>query len=73
MKKSFLILVLLAFFSCGRKPNEVVVVEKTKSYHTEECPKVMMAKTEIRPREEAQRMNCKPCKDCKPDSSKTGQ
>ena len=73
MKKLFFLMTLCALAGCGKNPNEVVVVEKTKSYHTEDCQKVMMAKTESMPREEAQKMNCKPCGDCKPDSLKTGK
>jgi hypothetical protein len=73
MKTFSFTLMLLVLFSCGRKPNEVVVIEKTRSYHTEECPKVMMAKTETMLREKAQSMGCKPCDDCRPDGSKTGK
>lgn len=66
-------MMLCALAGCGKNPDEVVVIEKTKSYHTEDCPKVMMAKTEDMRREAAQKMNCQPCKDCKPDSLKTGK
>jgi hypothetical protein len=73
MKKILWIFALIVLTGCGKSNTEVVVVEKTKSYHTENCDKVMMAKTETMTREEAQKMNCQPCKDCKPDSLRTGK
>ena len=51
----------------GFEKKEVVVIEKTKSYHTDECPRVNMARTKVMTIVEAQAINCKPCNGCKPD------
>ncbi len=48
--------------------DKVVVVEKTKSYHRDDCPRVMMAHAVWMTREEAQALDCKPCPGCRPDS-----
>ncbi len=64
----FPIVAMLMFAACGQKHNdEVLVVEKTKSYHTDECPRVNMAETKLMTEAEAKALNCKPCPGCKPD------
>ena len=50
-----------------RRAPEVLVVEKTKSYHTVNCSRVHMAVTKPMTREEAQEANCHPCPLCQPD------
>jgi hypothetical protein len=52
----------------GRRKDDVVVIEKTKSYHTDQCPRVNMANTKTMTVEEARAMNCQPCKGCRPDT-----
>lgn len=69
--KTFLLLFLTAFFSCASKPGKpVVVIEKTKSYHTEKCSRVFMAKTQEMSREEAMARHIVPCPYCKPDQER---
>lgn len=61
---------ILAIAGCAqRHRDEVLVIEKTKSYHTDECPRVHMANTRIMTASEAQAMNCKPCPGCQPDKT----
>lgn len=65
----FLLTITIA--GCGRRhENEVLVIEKTKSYHTDRCPRVNMANTRIMTAAEAEAMSCKPCKGCLPDKSR---
>ena len=51
------------------KKGDVVVIEKTKTYHREGCPPTNMAKTTIMTVAEAKTDNDKPCPGCKPDST----
>ena len=51
------------------KKGDVVVIEKTKTYHREGCPPTNMAKTTIMTIAEAKADNDKPCPGCKPDST----
>jgi methylphosphotriester-DNA--protein-cysteine methyltransferase len=51
------------------KKAEVVVIEKTKTYHREGCPPTNMAKTKIMTIAEAKADNNRPCPGCKPDST----
>ena len=70
--ESFLIAaaaVVLLISGCGhRLAHEVVVIEKTKSFHTDDCPRVKMAQTKVMTIAEARALECKPCKGCRPDS-----
>ncbi|MBI4547664.1 MAG: hypothetical protein HY707_06785 [Ignavibacteriae bacterium] len=71
MKRIWLFgILVVVLYGCGQKQkNEVVVIEKTKTYHTEKCPRVNMAHTVQMHIEEAQSRGCKPCPACNPDSN----
>ena len=61
----------LNLLGCSSKSQrQVVVVEKTKSYHTTNCPRVYMANVRYMTRDEAIATNYKPCPGCKPDSER---
>ena len=61
-------IIILLFAGCGQKRHdEVLVIEKTKSYHIDECPRVNMADTKFMTIAEAKALNCKACPGCKPD------
>ena len=65
---SAIIVVILLFSGCGKKQHdEVLVIEKTKSYHIDECPRVNMAEAKFMTIAEAKARNCKACPGCKPD------
>jgi hypothetical protein len=68
-----LLIIVAAAMQCGctnhLKKGEVVVIEKTKTYHREGCPPTNMAKTTIMTVAEAKADNDKPCPGCKPDST----
>ncbi|MCB0832888.1 MAG: hypothetical protein KDC45_05455 [Bacteroidetes bacterium] len=68
MIRTFLFAVLLICAACSNHDNEVIVIEKTGTYHTEDCAKVKMAKTESMPIGEAKQKNMKPCGQCQPDA-----
>ena len=55
------------------RQNEVVVVEKTKTYHTDKCLRVNMANIKWMRREEVKAMNFKACPGCQPDKGLAGQ
>ncbi|HTP80252.1 MAG TPA: hypothetical protein VMM57_07605 [Bacteroidota bacterium] len=64
-----LVLAGTALLSCTVSPKKsVVAIDKTKTYHRENCPPVHMAKTTVMTAGEARRLNYKPCPICKPDS-----
>jgi hypothetical protein len=66
---AFLLAVLLlpALPGCaGRRPGDVLVILRTKSYHTDACPKVRMANTRVMTIAEARGLNCEPCPGCAP-------
>ena len=62
---------LILFFmlaGCGQKNDgTVVVIEQTKSYHTDECTRISMAHAKFMTIAEAKALNCKPCPGCEPD------
>ena len=61
--------ILIGFSGCGgARAREVAVIEKTRTYHREECAPVRMAKTEEMTITEAKARNFTPCPICKPDS-----
>ena len=63
------LVLLLAFPGCaGSRERNVVVVEKTRSYHKQNCARVRMAHTRTMTLEEARALNCEPCPWCHPDS-----
>ena len=70
---AFLLIIVAAAMQSGcsnhLKKGEVVVIEKTKTYHREGCPPTNMAKTKIMTVGEAKADNDKPCPGCKPDST----
>lgn len=60
---------LIVLHGCGRAHvREVAVIEKTRTYHREDCAPVHMAKAEEMTVAEAKAKNFKPCPICKPDS-----
>lgn len=64
----FVSVVSFLLAGCGQKRNdEVVVIEKTKSYHTDECTRVNMANAKFMTEAVAKALNCKACPGCKPD------
>ncbi|MBI1805948.1 MAG: hypothetical protein HYR76_02715 [Ignavibacteria bacterium] len=50
----------------GGAEKNVVVIEKTKSVHTQECSRVYMARTKKVTIDDAKKMKFRPCPDCKP-------
>ena len=66
------IFALVSLAGCGPKvkQGEVVAIEKTHTYHRENCPPTNMAKTKIMTVAEARSANYKPCPACKADSAK---
>ena len=59
---------VLLFSSCENKSNtQVVIIEKTKTYHRANCPQVNMAKVEFVSLGDAKQKGMKPCLNCKPD------
>jgi len=55
------------FNACSdRNEGKVIVIEKTKTYHRAECPKVNMAKTQFMTIAEAESAHCAPCRQCMP-------
>ncbi len=61
------VILLLAGSGCSANhKDEVVVILKTKSYHTDECPRVNMANAQVLTIAEAKALDCKPCPGCKP-------
>jgi hypothetical protein len=71
MRFGILVAILVAltvlWTGCRDHSRDVVVIDKTGSYHTEACPRVKMAYTEIMPIEEAHALHLKPCPKCRPD------
>jgi len=61
-----LLMTVILAAGCRDHSQDVVVIEKTGSYHTEECPRVKMAYTEIMPLSQAVALHFKPCPKCKP-------
>lgn len=63
-----MLVLLLAIPGCrGRSPADVTVIDRTRSYHTDECPRVMMALTRTMTREEARALRYAACPGCNPD------
>ncbi|HEY6191878.1 MAG TPA: hypothetical protein VI215_06060 [Bacteroidota bacterium] len=61
-------LVISAAGCAGAGSDKVLVIEKTRSYHREECPRVKMAEARVMTRDEALALNYQPCPDCRPDA-----
>lgn len=60
-------LIILAGLGCSERPRDgVLVILRTKSYHTDLCPRVRMAKIRLMTIAEARELNCLPCPGCKP-------
>ena len=74
MKLAPSILVLLFLFSsCGPKFDEnVVVIEKTRTYHRPACSQLAMAPTTVETRAEAREKGFLPCLYCQPDRDLAG-
>jgi hypothetical protein len=69
-RNAYIIIVLLFLMSCEHEGSrEVVVIEKTRSYHMPKCSKVMMADTKKLSIAEARRLQFHPCPYCNPDQS----
>lgn len=63
----FLAVLLLLVPGCaGRRPGDVLVILRTKSYHTDRCPRVRMANTRMMTIAEAHGLDCAPCPGCAP-------
>jgi methylphosphotriester-DNA--protein-cysteine methyltransferase len=61
------VLMIMVIPGCTSLHNDyVVVIEKTKTYHTDHCSKVSMARTTTMTQSEALALNFKPCPGCKP-------
>ena len=64
----------LLLTSCAPKfDDEVVVIEKTRSYHRPNCAQVMMARATVETRAEAKEKGCRPCPYCQPDRGLAGK
>ena len=63
-------LLISAAGCAGAGGDRVIVIEKTKTYHREECPRVKMADVKVMTRDEALALNCQACPDCRPDARK---
>ena len=64
------VLLLLALPGCaGRRHGSVLIILKTKSYHTDRCPRVRMANTRLMTIAEARALNCEPCPGCAPGTA----
>ena len=60
---------LIVFYGCGgAHVREVAVIEKTRTYHRDDCAPVHMARVEEMTVAEAKAKNFRPCPICKPDS-----
>ena len=67
---SVAILLGLVAAGCDRhRQDEVVAIGKTRSYHTDQCPRVNMARTAMMTRTSARALDYRPCPGCKPDRS----
>jgi methylphosphotriester-DNA--protein-cysteine methyltransferase len=65
--KTVLLLFVVLLASCGaRHPDTVVVIEKTKTFHRENCSRVRMAHTTTISFSDATAQGMKPCPYCKP-------
>jgi methylphosphotriester-DNA--protein-cysteine methyltransferase len=75
MKFALSVLVLLFLFSsCGPKFDEnVVVIEKTRTYHRRTCTQIAMARTKVETRAQARAGGFLPCPYCKPDPDLAGR
>jgi hypothetical protein len=58
----------LLIIGCEQRKDAVVVIEKTKVYHTHDCSRVFMAKTTEMKLEDAQAKKMISCPFCRPDS-----
>jgi len=59
---------------CGRRfDDQVVVVEKTRTYHRPTCSQVVMARVIVETRDEAKRKGYLPCPYCQPDKDQAGK
>jgi hypothetical protein len=57
------------FCGCsGPHGRDVIVIQKTRTYHRAVCPPVNMARTTVVTVEEAQAMELRSCPLCQPDS-----
>jgi len=65
--RTALLLFMMLFVSCGaREPETVVVIEKTKTFHRDNCARVRMANTTTVSVTDATAHGMKPCPHCKP-------
>jgi hypothetical protein len=63
------LLLLLACIGCHREAG-VMVVEKTKIFHTRECARILMAHAVEMSVADALRLQYQPCPDCRPMAAK---
>ncbi len=65
--RKLLLIALLAASGCSVPQKRVLAIEKTRTYHTDSCPRVCMARTRTMTLDEAQELRLKACPGCKPD------
>jgi len=63
----FLSCIVILFGCTQQRSEKVLVIEKTKSYHTDRCSRIIMASTKMMTKGEAEAMNYSPCPGCQPD------
>ncbi len=57
----------VALSGCSGSGQEVLAIERTRTYHRESCPVVRMAKTVTMTLAQASALNFTPCPACKPN------
>jgi len=67
MRRIVLLIVFVLLAGCGGSRDHVVAILKTRSYHTDRCAKVFMARTVAMTLERAHELRLRPCPYCKPD------
>jgi len=67
MRRIALLIVLVFLAGCGGSGDHVVAILRTRSYHTDKCAKVFMARTVPMTLERAHELKLRPCPYCKPD------
>ncbi|MBS4027003.1 MAG: hypothetical protein KGZ58_00080 [Ignavibacteriales bacterium] len=68
MKSIVIFLLAFSLLSCEKKINVVAMNDKTKIFHKQDCPKLMMANVRLITVEEAKQRGGKPCPNCKPET-----
>jgi hypothetical protein len=53
---------------CSQGKDRVLAIAKTRSYHTDTCPRIHMAHTQFMTAAQAKTLEYKACPGCKPDT-----